>query len=98
MTFKTFQASLTESAPPETLSPALKALWQDAKGNWDAAHDHTQSDESAAGAWVHAYLHRKEGDDTNAGYWYRRADKPAFTGASEQEWEEIVKGLLEAKE
>ncbi len=81
------------AAPPE-LSGALQALWHDAHGDWDAAHQCAQADGSAAGAWVHAYLHRKEGDDGNAGYWYRRAGRPAGTGAAEAEWSAIAAALL----
>ncbi len=94
MTFDEFKASLDQSAPSAGLSPALQALWQDAKGEWDAAHALAQSQEDATGAWVHAYLHRVEGDLTNAGYWYRRADKPASEAALAEEWEDIARALL----
>jgi hypothetical protein len=70
-----FRASLTHSSPPLNLSPALRALWLEARGDWDGAHDSAQADEGGAGDWVHAYLHRKEGDLGNAAYWYRRARK-----------------------
>ena len=69
-------------------------LWQDAAGHWDTAHELAQSDEGPDGAWVHAYLHRKEGDIGNAGYWYRRAGQAPFTGSLEAEWEEIAAVLL----
>lgn len=93
MTFEEFRAAPSE---PEELSASLRALWQDAAGNWDEAHRLVQDDESAAGAWVHAYLHRKEGDAANAGYWYARAGKPRFSGSLESEWEEIARALLSA--
>ena len=80
--------------PPSGASDALKALWQDANVSWTAAHDTLQDDHSADGAWVHAYLHRKEGDLPNAAYWYRRAGKPVFVGLLEEEWAEIAAVLL----
>ncbi|MBV9523478.1 MAG: hypothetical protein JO010_11825, partial [Alphaproteobacteria bacterium] len=80
--------------PPETLSHALRALWWDAKGNWPKAHENAQAQDDAIGAWVHAYLHRKEGDLANAGYWYRRAGKTPETGPLEAEWEAITVALL----
>ena len=88
------RASLTGSAPPPGLSEALRALWRDAKGDWDGAHQIAQDDDGAAGCWVHAYLHRKEGDRFNAAYWYRRAGKPVRSAALEEEWEEIATALL----
>jgi hypothetical protein len=94
MTPAAFRASLAEPAPPPDVSLALQALWFDAKGNWDKAHDLAQADGGGAGDWVHAYLHRKEGDAFNAGYWYRRAGKPVAKGGLEEEWGEIVGALL----
>ncbi len=94
MTFDEFKSSLDQPAPPARLSPALQALWQDAKGEWDAAHALAQSQEDPRGAWVHAYLHRVEGDLANAGYWYRRANKPASEAALTEEWEDIARALL----
>jgi hypothetical protein len=76
------------------VSLELQSLWHDAKGDWEKAHTLVQDLDSKDAAWVHAYLHRKEGDISNAGYWYRRASKPVFTGTLEQEWEEIVTALL----
>ncbi len=70
MDLAAFRASLSAAEPPPDLSPALRALWLDARGNWDGAHDAAQADEGGAGDWVHAYLHRKEGDAGNAAYWY----------------------------
>ena len=94
MTLTEFRASLADPAPPQGLAPALAALWRDAKGDWDGAHDFAQADGSRAGDWVHAYLHRKEGDAGNAAYWYRRAGKPVARDSLEQEWAEIVGALL----
>ncbi|HEY2932731.1 MAG TPA: hypothetical protein VGK99_13390 [Acidobacteriota bacterium] len=96
MTFEEFQSSLkSDKQPPEGLSPALQALWQEAKGDWDAAHNTAQDVAGADGAWVHAYLHRKEGDIGNARYWYARARKPEFQEDLIKEWEHIVTALLE---
>ena len=89
-----FAASVSAEAPPAALSPALSALWWDAKGAWDKAHEYAQRQDDAAGAWVHAYLHRKEGDLENAGYWYRLAGKPLADGPLPREWEAIAKALL----
>jgi len=82
------------SADPSLLSAPLRALQEDAAGRWDTAHREVQDDDSKAAAWVHAYLHRKEGDFGNAGYWYSRAGKPEYQGALEDEWEEIARALL----
>ena len=75
MTLESFKNSLRATEPPETLSAPLRALWWDAKGDWHRAHACAQEDGSEAGAWVHAYLHRKEGDLSNAAYWYRKAGR-----------------------
>jgi hypothetical protein len=94
MTVQEFRNSLLGEEPPDHLSLALAGLWWDAKGNWKQAHESAQQDERAAGSWVHAYLHRKEGDSSNARYWYRRAGKPAAQASFEQEWLEIAESLL----
>lgn len=98
MTIDDLRASLETSTPPSSMRGALLALWHDAKGNWDAAHRTAQEIESAEGAWVHAYLHRKEGDAGNAAYWYRRAARPVATGALDEEWAEIATALLGGRE
>ncbi len=97
MDFRGFRQSLTETAPPAGLALALQALWWDAKGDWDKAHDCAQGQDDQAGAWVHAYLHRKEGDAANAGYWYRRAGRPAASEPLDQEWQAIARDLLAEK-
>jgi hypothetical protein len=79
---------------PETLPKALQALFYDKKGNWDKAHEIVQNANDADSAWVHGYLHRKEGDLSNAQYWYRRSNQPEFSGRLNQEWEEITSYLL----
>jgi hypothetical protein len=89
-----FKESLSGAAPAPTLDAPLAALWWAAKGNWDEAHKIVQDEESAEAAWVHAYLHRVEGDLGNAGYWYRRARRPVATGSLEAEWQEIASELL----
>jgi hypothetical protein len=92
--FETFRESLGAPAPPAGLTPALQALWHDARGNWDAAHGYAQQQEDRSGAWVHAYLHRKEGDLPNAGYWYLRAGQPVASGPLDEEWAAITRALL----
>jgi hypothetical protein len=91
-----FQSSLADAAPPPGLSLALQGLWYDAKGDWATAHQKAQDQEDRDGSWVHAYLHRKEGDQANAAYWYRRAGEPVATESLDTEWEAIVTSLLAA--
>lgn len=94
MNLQEFRASLTRETPPPDLTLALAGLWWDAKGDWTKAHESAQQDEGPAGAWVHAYLHRKEGDASNSAYWYGRAKTPPSRASFEEEWEEIVTALL----
>jgi hypothetical protein len=94
MTQKEFEASLTSHEPPPSLSPLLRALWYDARGDWDKAHHIAQDVETSEGAWIHGYLHRKEGDLSNARYWYRRANQPEASDSLESEWQRIVSALL----
>jgi hypothetical protein len=89
-----FRASLAAAAPAAELNAPLAALWWAAKGKWDEAHKIVQDEETADAAWVHAYLHRVEGDLGNAGYWYRRAHKSAAEDGLDAEWERIVSTLL----
>jgi len=88
-----FKASLVNTGPAEGLAPPLAALWWAAKGDWDAAHKIVQDEDTRDAAWVHAYLHRVEGDLSNAGYWYRQAGQPAAKDSLEVEWERIVSAL-----
>ena len=78
------------------MSGPLLALWQDAQGEWEAAHVTVQDNSSANAAWVHAYLHRKEGDIDNARYWYARAGRPEFTGSLDAEWAAMARALLKS--
>ncbi len=94
MDLQAFRNALATPQPPDGLSFALQALWWDAKGDWDKAHECAQARDDAAGMSVHAYLHRKEGDQDNAGYWYRRVRKPPATVTLEAEWEELARALL----
>ena len=89
-----FKASFSGATPAPQLDAPLAALWWAAKGGWDPAHRLVQDDPSAHAAWVHAYLHRVEGDLGNAGYWYRQAGKPVAAGSLEAEWEGIASVLL----
>jgi len=93
-----FKASLSGAAPAAGLDAPLAALWWAAKGGWDEAHKIVQNEDDNNSAWVHAYLHRVEGDLGNAGYWYRRAGKPAATGALDTEWEAIASVLLGSRQ
>jgi hypothetical protein len=94
MTLDVFRSTLSSTDPPDALSPALQAMWQEARGNWEAAHAIAQGIDDKSGAWVHAYLHRKEGDGSNAAYWYRRAGQPVAADRFEEEWARIVSALL----
>jgi hypothetical protein len=95
MTFIDFQNSVAQEVPPAQLSPLLTALWHAARNDWDAAHDIAQSREGTlAYDALHAYLHRVEGDDWNAGYWYRRARRPVFEGTLQAEWEALAREFL----
>jgi hypothetical protein len=94
MTLAEFKRSLAKTKPPTGLAPALSALWWAAKDEWDKAHTIVMDEAGKDCAWVHAYLHRVEGDLGNAGYWYRRAGKPVATGSLEAEWERIAAELI----
>ncbi len=94
MTFPEFEHSLTLKTAPADLSPALLALWHDGAGNWQRAHEVAQDIDDETGSWVHAYLHRKEGDEGNARYWYRRAGVTPASGPLDREWRAIVEALL----
>lgn len=86
----------SEEVPPAELSPALQAIWWDCKGDWHRAHDATQQDSDETVSWVHAYLHRKEGDLSNAAYWYARAAQTVADGDLDEERESILAQLLKS--
>jgi hypothetical protein len=97
MSFAEFQQSVARDATvPPGLSLVAQALWHDAKGDWDGAHNCAQEDHGRDGSWVHAYLHRKEGDLGNAGYWYARAGRkmPERSVTLETEWTELAQALV----
>ncbi|MEZ4870394.1 MAG: hypothetical protein R3C14_54190 [Caldilineaceae bacterium] len=94
MTLAEFKATLQQSTPPAGLSTALQALWQAGKGDWQRSHEITQVQGDVDVDWVHAYLHREEGDLNNAGYWYRRAGKTPSTQPLAEEWDAIATALL----
>ncbi len=74
--YDAFTESLQADHPPASWPEGLRALWYDGKGDWEAAHQLAQDMPGVTGSWIHAYLHRKEGDRWNAGYWYDRAGRP----------------------
>jgi hypothetical protein len=93
MDFAAFKDSLAADRPPRSLAPPLKALWW-ATRDWSKAHEIAQAHDDASSAWVHAYLHRVEGDSDNAAYWYRRAGRPVAKASLPDEWAAIVRALL----
>jgi hypothetical protein len=95
MELNSFKESLSGENPPQSMSVHLKALWYERKGEWDKAHQLIQDINDRDAAWIHAFLHRSEGDISNSDYWYRRAGKKRPAVALEKEWEEIVTELLE---
>lgn len=94
MDFERFKQTLEDAEPPVEAAPLLRALWLVAKDDWHGAHVIAQGEHGEDGSWVHAHLHRVEGDLANAGYWYRRAGKPAATVSLDDEWDQIVAALL----
>lgn len=95
MKIEKFEESLRDDAPPPELNSYLKALWYDARDDWKKAHEIVQDLNDRNAAWIHAYLHRREGDEGNAAYWYRQASKPFPTGIKlEDEWRDIVSSLM----
>lgn len=96
MDLASFKATLAHDAPPDGLGGTLQALWHQGKGDWERAHELAQAQHDTAGAWVHAHLHRVEGDNGNAAYWYRQAGRPICRAPLAAEWEDIAATLLEA--
>jgi hypothetical protein len=94
MDVSTFERSLTGSLPPSDVPALLQALWHERRGDWTRAHEIAQDIETADAALVHAYLHRREGDVSNAAYWYRQAGAPIVRGDLDDEWRALVTRLL----
>ena len=92
--FSAFVASLDRAEPPPFATPMQRAVWHGLRREWDAAHELAQAQDDAEGAWVHAWLHRIEGDLGNADYWYRRAGRPARRDHTRAEGVEIAKALI----
>jgi hypothetical protein len=92
MNLPDFTARLADDAPDLAWSAALCALWHDANDDWDKAHDCVQAN-TTDNCWVHAYLHRKEGDQSNADYWYQRASRDRHPGSLSDEWQTIAAAL-----
>jgi len=95
VTLDELRASVRSGAEPPGLDPCLTALWNEARGDWKLAHEIVQEQSGEAAAWVHAYLHRKEGDLANARYWYGRASRPPASASHDAEWAEIAAALLQ---
>ncbi|MBI2294470.1 MAG: hypothetical protein HYU76_00145 [Betaproteobacteria bacterium] len=95
MNLQRFRQSLKSERPPRGLGAPLRALWHEARGDWDGAHGIVQREGGKAAARVHAYLHRKEGDSENADYWYARAGEERPSGTLDKEWESLVQSFLD---
>jgi hypothetical protein len=91
---KSKEVFLSQTDPGKNLSPELRALWHDAKGDWKLAHDQVDHLTSKSASRVHAYLHRKEGDSWNADYWYRKAGEKRPEISLDEEWEELAQRFL----
>jgi len=96
MNFEEFRKTLSASEPPGKISAHLLSLWYDAKGDWEKSHTIIQEINDTTAAWIHAYLHRKEGDIGNADYWYHRAGRKRPSTTLQEEWEQIIKTLLQS--
>ena len=94
MDYKEFLKSLKDEEVPENISVYLKSLWEDGKNNWEGAHEIIQDIENENGSWIHAYLHRKEGDNGNASYWYHKAGKKMPNISLDEEWKSLVEFFL----
>jgi hypothetical protein len=94
MTAAQFKQSLSDNLPPAGISVYLQSLWFDGKNNWEESHTIIQDVEDETAAWIHAYLHRKEGDVWNANYWYTKAGKRMPGYSLQQEWDELLDALI----
>jgi hypothetical protein len=97
MTLQEFKNSLNNASPAKELSDLLQAMWYDGKGDWEASHNIAQEIHSKEGSWIHAYLHRKEGDSGNAAYWYTKAGKKFPAIGLKEEWDELSHYFLSIK-
>ena len=96
MTLAEFEKTLSQETPPDTIGPLLAALWHERRGDWESAHNIAQDIHTRDGSWIHAYLHRVEGDHSNASYWYHRAGKQVPQVSIAEEWRSLVKELLDS--
>ena len=94
MTLDELKATLDHDAPPEGLTDEVRAMWLSSREGWEAGHVIVQEIESPEAAWVHAHLHRIEGDLSNAAYWYRRAETSISQTTLEEEWEQLASEFL----
>jgi hypothetical protein len=95
MHYDEFISSLKLNEPPQKITPVLKALWYDGKGDWEGSHNIAQEITDKNGSWIHAYLHRKEGDISNARYWYSMAGKSLPNQSLQAEWDDLVKNFTQ---
>ena len=95
MTFDEFISSLSLDQPPQKIPEVLKALWYDGKDDWHESHNVAQEIDDRNGSWIHAYLHRKEGDISNARYWYSRAGKSEPDVSLKEDWESLVRHFIQ---
>jgi hypothetical protein len=91
-----FKSSLAQNEPPSSLEAPLRALWWDARGDWERAHAEVDELETRSGMMVHAYLHRKQGEAGNAAYWYHRTGQPSKESSFADEWAALLAELLPA--
>lgn len=96
LSFTEFVNSVSNTQPPPNVNVYLKSLWYEKKGDWEKAHDLIDDIPEPTASWVHAYLHRKQGDQWNADYWYKKAGKPSCTQTLDEEWTTIAQYLLKA--
>ena len=98
MNLNQFNLSIAGGQLPEELTPYLTAMWYEKRGDWDQSHRIVQDIETATASWIHAYLHRREGDESNARYWYSRAGRSFPSGLTlDDEWTTITAVLLESR-
>ena len=96
LNYSDFIETTNLSTPPNGLDPLLLALWHVKKGHWDEAHNIVQDEPGQYACWIHALLHKLEGDNWNASYWYRQAGVKNPELSTGDEWEMIVRKLIAA--